>query len=56
MGFFNCCSLVGQEGIGASVLGIAGVDGALGGSGFSGGLTGGGGGASCCIFNLLVSY
>ena len=47
MGFFNSCALEGQEGIGASVLGIAGVDGALGGSGFAGGFTGGGGGGSC---------
>ena len=46
MGFFNCCSLVGQSGNGASVFGTDGVFevGGFGDSGSSGDFTGG---ASC---------
>ena len=54
-GFFNCCSLVGQSVLVDGGLGDGGVAGAFVSFDFSGGLTGGGGGAFCFISNRLAS-
>ena len=59
IGFFNCCSLVGHSGIGASVFGTVGVFG-VGGSGASGSSGDFTGGTSCdfcsvSYCNLLAS-
>ena len=54
IGSFNCCALDGHSGMGASVLGTAGVL-VSGGSGFGGALYAGGGGGSCSSFILFAS-
>ena len=55
MGFFSCCSLVGQSTLGVLFLGTSGVFG-CGASGALGGLIGGGSGASVVYSNLFASY
>ena len=54
-GFFNCCSLVGHSGTGASVLGTSGVL-VSGASGAGGALYAGGLGGSCSNLILFASY
>ena len=54
MGFFSCCSLVGQSTLGVLFLGTSGVFG-CGASGALGGLIGGGSGASVVYSNLFAS-